>query len=318
MRAVQIVGDKESPTITLNANIPNPCPEQSEILVKVQSAGIIGDEVHWPEVYDSINHIPGHEISGTVIELGPLYTGPLSVEQGVFAFITADRQGGQCDYVVCKANEVAPKPISLTHAESAAMPISLLTAWEALFDHGDVQPQTTVLITGASGAVGRVLVQIATRVAGASVIALASSRNHETVASLGATHVLDHAESGWENTIRGQADVVIDTVGGETLHKSWSAVKPTGRLVTVADPAPAWAFESSEPTEAKEHPGVLYKYFIVSPNAERLSRLSEMLDQGTISPHPVEAYSFANAEKAWDLARQRGRRSKLVLNLIGG
>lgn len=318
MRAVQIVGDEESPKITLNANVPNPRPEQSEILVEVQSAGIIGDEVHWPEVYDSTNHIPGHEISGTVIELGPSYTGPLSTGQDVFAFITADRQGGQCDYVVCKANEVAPKPISLTHAESAAMPISLLTAWEALFDHGDVQPRTTVLITGASGAVGRVLVQIATRMAGANVVALASSRNHGTVASLGATRVLEYADSGWENMIRGQADIVIDTVGGETLHRSWTAVKPTGLVIAVADPAPAWAFESSEPIEAKEHPGVSYKYFIVSPNAERLSRLSEMLDKGTVNPHPVEAYSFSNAEKAWELARQRGRGSKLVINLIDG
>src|SRR5690349_7569583 len=122
MKAVQILGDASSPKIAITHSTPKPVPTDTDILIQVHSAGITGDEVTWPEVYQTPTRIPGHDISGTIVSLGPDYDGPLCIGQDVFACIAADRGKGQAEYVVCKPVEVALKPTSLSHAEAAVLP----------------------------------------------------------------------------------------------------------------------------------------------------------------------------------------------------
>ncbi|KAK4194341.1 hypothetical protein QBC40DRAFT_302210 [Triangularia verruculosa] len=312
MKAVQILGDKSCPKIVTNHSLKTPEPENDDILVQVYAAGITGDEVLWPEVYSTPTRIPGHDISGVISAFGPVYDGPLKIGQEVFAFLDADRGQGQAQYAICSPDEVAPKPASISHAEAAALPIPVLTAWEAMAEHGRIRSDMRVLVTGASGAVGMLFVQFGKRVVGAHVIALASAQHHSALAELGASQVVDYNTPDWERLIS-DVDVVFDTVGGDVLAKTWETVKEDGVIVTVGDPPPPWAFGRGTAVESIGNPGVRYLHFIVSANAERLRKASEMIDGGRIKALAVKAFPFREAEKAWLHAQQRNRGHKVVI-----
>jgi NADPH:quinone reductase-like Zn-dependent oxidoreductase len=312
MKAVQILGDISSPKVSLNYSMDKPTPSNAEILVRVHAAGVTGDELIWPELYQTPTRIPGHDISGTVAALGPGYTGQLFVGQEVFCLVSAGRGEGQAGFAICSAEQVAPKPASLSHAEAAALPIPMLTAWEGVVDHGHLKSVSRVLVTGASGAVGQQVVQLVKRLTGAYVIALASTQNHDLLRSLGAEETIDYARSDWEISIQGM-DFVFDTVGGEVLAKTWDVVKSDGIIVTVGDPAPSWAFGGEAAVESLKYPGVKCLHFIVSPNAERLCEGSRMLDAGFLKPLAVKLFPFDKAVEAWECARKRGRGGKVVI-----
>lgn len=308
-----------SPKVSTTDSIPEPKPQGSEILIQVHAAGITSDEVQWPELYKSPTRIPGHEISGVITAFGPEYDGPLIIGQDVFAFKSAGKEGqGQTEYVIGNANEIAPKPVSISHAEAAALPIPVLTAWEAIFDHGGgiKEAGMRILITGASGAVGRLAVQIASS-HGAYVVALASGRHHGTLKKLGAHEAIDYNTPGWETRVKDMA-LVFDTAGGEILTKSWETISNNGgTIVTVADPPPPWAFGRCQAAESAKWPNVKYVYFIISSNVERLSKTAEMIDAGAITPLDVKPFPFQEAEGAWSYARQRGREQKAVIDFVG-
>ncbi|KAF2724614.1 NAD(P)-binding protein [Polychaeton citri CBS 116435] len=314
MSAVQVVGDITSPNIIFNPSLARPTPQNNEILIRVYAAGVTGDEILWPELYETPTRIPGHDISGIVAAIGPAYNGPLKVGDEVFALLAAERGEGQAEYAICAANEVALKPASTSHAQAAAMPIPFLTAWEAMIDHAKILPNTRVLVTGASGAVGRLFVQLATHVAGADVTALASIQNYDSLKQLGARTVVSYLTPDWERLVA-NIDVVFDTVGGDVLKKSWETVTESATIVTVADPPPPWAFSRCKALEAVDHPGVTYTYFIVSPNVERLEKASEMIDNNTIKATAVKSFPLHEAALAWSYAQQRGRGQKVVINL---
>ncbi|KAJ5639113.1 uncharacterized protein N7484_006975 [Penicillium longicatenatum] len=315
MKAIQILGDISSPEITTNRSMTKPVPKNSELLVAVHAAGITGDEIIWPEPYATPTRIPGHDISGVISSTGPEYQGPLQIGQEVYAYLGADQGQGQADYVICLPSEVALKPTKLSHAEAAALPIPLLTAWEALFDHGALKAGMKVLVTGASGAVGTFAIQFAAQTLGVHVIALASSRNHEMLRRLGASEVHDYGITDWEKHIA-DVDVVFDTVGGDVLKKTWNCVKDDGVIVTVGDPAPAWAFGQGQAEESADHPNVRYVHFIVSPNAEILGKAGEMIDSGSLEKFAVKTFPFDEAKTAWDHAQRRNRGYKVVIDFI--
>lgn len=312
MKAIQILGDISSPKVITNYSMPKPTPQNSEILIRVHAAGVTGDEILWLETCASPSRIPGHDISGVISAFGPDYSGPLKHGQEVYAMIAADRGEGQADYVICLAGEVAPKPASISHTQAAALPIPILTAWEGLIDHGTLKAGMRVLVTGASGAVGTFAVQFATQLAGAHVIALASFNHHERLRQLGAHEVLDYNAPSWERQVT-EVDLVFDTVGGDVLSKCWETVKEDGAIVTVGDPAPSWAFGRDKAVQSTDHPKLRYMYFILSPNAERMQKVSDMIDAGTVKVLAVETFPFRKAEQAWACARQRSRGGKVVI-----
>ncbi|KAL7929258.1 NAD(P)-binding protein [Trichoderma chlorosporum] len=316
MRAIQILGSQGDHRIILSNTLPRPSPTGNQVLIKVHAAGITADEVIWPELYASPNRVPGHDISGTIEALGPQYDGPLALGQEVYAMIDADApQGGQAEYAIALPDEIAAKSSSISHAEAAALPIPVLTVWEAIFKRAKLDHGSKILVTGASGAVGVMFVQVAKKLLNAEVIGLASPSNHGMLAELGASQVVDYNNLSWHEEIH-DVDAVFDTVGGETLSNSWNTVKKTGIIVTVADPAPKWAFGRGQPDELQHHPEVRYLHFILSPDGNTLSKVASLIDDGTLKPISIVGFEVEEALEAWKFAAQRGRKGKAVIKFV--
>ncbi|KAF4509060.1 hypothetical protein G6O67_005366 [Ophiocordyceps sinensis] len=318
MRAVQVTGSKASYQVTLSDSLPAPTPQGCHVLVRVRAAGITADEVTWPELYDSASRVPGHEVSGVVEAVGPDYRGPAAVGDGVFAMLgAAAGQGAQADYAIASPDEIAPKPPSLSHAQAAALPLPILTAWEAIFERAALPSGARVLVTGASGAVGVMLVQLAARVLGAHVTGLAAPSNHALVRDVGASHVLDYNDPEWQSSVT-EMDAVFDTVGGQTLARSCNTVKRDGIVVTVADPPPPWALGKEEHGELSRHADVRRVYFVVTSRGSTLSKVAALLEGGQVQPLPVKVFPAGDALDAWAYARKRGREAKAVIEFSAG
>jgi NADPH:quinone reductase-like Zn-dependent oxidoreductase len=272
-----------------DADRPRPGP--AEALVRVYAAAITRGELEWP--VDRLPAIPSYELSGVVEEVGRDVAG-VAVGDEVFAVTPFDRDGVAADYASVPAELLVPKPRALGHAESAAIPLPALTAWQGLFDHGGLGADGRVLIHGAAGSVGGFAVQLA-RAAGAHVIGTASAANRDLVLELGAHEVVDAA--GFEAAVE-PVDVVFDTVGGERLRRFGAVLRAGGRLVSVAE----------EPPQG----GV---FFIVEPNGDQLGRLARMADGGDLRPPLVEVFPFASAREAFARSLEPGRRGKVVLTV---
>ncbi|RFU81714.1 hypothetical protein TARUN_500 [Trichoderma arundinaceum] len=224
-------------------------------------------------------------------------------------------QGGQSEYAIAMADEIAVKPLSLSHEETAALPIPALTAWEAILKQAKLAHGSKVLVTGASGAAGAMLIQVASKILNAEVVGLASSANHVMLTELGASKVIDYNDPSWHEAID-DMDAVFDTVGGETLASSWRTLKKNGIILTVADPAPKWAFGRGKPEELQRYPDVKWLHFIVSADGGTLTKVASLLDDGTLKPIPVKVFEADEAVEAWKYAAQRGRRGKAVTRFM--
>ena len=270
-----------------DADRPRPGP--GEALVRVHAAAITRGELEWP--VDRLPAIPSYELSGVVEEVGPGVAGVAAGDE-VYALTLFDRDGVAADYVSVPAELLVPKPRTLGHAESAAIPMPGLTALQGLFDHGRLGAGDRVLIHGAAGGVGGVAVQLA-RAAGAHVIGTASAANRDLVLELGAHEVAD--ADGFEDAVDA-VDVVFDTAGGDRLRRSGAVLRAGGRLVSVAE----------EPPEG----GV---FFIVEPNREQLGSLATMVDGGDLRPPLVDVFPLTAAREAFARSLAPGREGKVVL-----
>ena len=269
---------------------PRPRPGPAEALVRVHAAAITRGELEWP--VDRLPAIPSYELSGVVEEVG---SGVAHVSAGdeVFALTPFDRDGVAADYTALSAELLVAKPRALGHAESAAIPLPALAAWQGLFDHGGLDAGERVLIHGAAGGVGGFAVQLA-RAHGAHVIGTASAMNLGRVRELGAHEVVD-AATRFEDTVE-PVDVVFDTAGGDSLRRSPAVLRAGGRLVSVAE----------EPPDG----GV---YFVVEPNRDQLTSLAKLADAGELRPPSVEIFPLTSAPEAFARSLERGGRGKVVL-----
>jgi NADPH:quinone reductase-like Zn-dependent oxidoreductase len=209
--------------------------------------------------------------------------------------------GAMAEYCITQPTRVAQKPPSLTHVEAASVPIGALTAWQGLFDRARLQAGEYILVHGGAGAVGIFAIQLA-RLRGAHVTATASARNLAFVLQLGAEQVIDYRTVRFEDNVR-DMDVVFDTVGGETLQRSWGVLKPGGRMITIAA-------ESETTTDDR----VKQAFFIVEPHHEQLTRIGELLEAGDLHPVVDAVLPLAQASAAYTgEVRQRRGRGKLVV-----
>jgi NADPH:quinone reductase-like Zn-dependent oxidoreductase len=188
------------------------------------------------------------------------------------------------------------------HVEAASVPIGALTAWQGLFDRARLQPGEHVLVHGGAGAVGIFVIQLA-RFRGAHVIATASTRNLEFVSVLGAGRVIDYRAARFEESVPAM-DVVFDTVGGETLQRSWGVLKPGGRMITIAANS-----ETNSDNRVKQ------AFFIVEPNHEQLSRISDLLEAGDLHPVVDAVLPLAQAAAYRGEVKERLGRGKLVVTV---
>ncbi len=208
--------------------MPYPHAAQNDVIVRVYAAGFTPGELDWPTTWadragrDRTPSVPGHELSGVVVELGYGTTG-LTIGQRVFGLTDWSRNGSLAEYAAVDARNLAPLPADIDHIVAAALPISGLTAWQALIDHARLTTGQSVLIHGAAGGVGSIAVQLAREV-GAVVIGTGRAADRGTVLGLGVNAFLDLEADKLEDA--GQVDVVLDVIGGEVLDRSahWCAL----------------------------------------------------------------------------------------------
>jgi len=271
VKAMQVNKADQGPVLIL-AELPKPEAGSGEILVYVHAAGVTPTELLWyPTTHTKsgtarMSAVPGHEFSGVIAAIGKDVQ-DFEVNDEVYGMNDWFSDGATAEFCITLPQNIARKPKTLTHELAATVPIGALTAWQGLFDHAKLQPGERVLIHGGAGAVGLYAVQLA-HLYEAHVITTASARNAHFVRKLGAEEVIDYQTARFEDQV-GKVDVVFDGVGGETLNRSWSVLRPDGRMVTIA--------ADSEGTTDQR---VKDAFFIVEPNQKQLVEIAKQLDAG--------------------------------------
>src|SRR4051812_895422 len=239
MKAI-VVRDQDAGTAGMAlAERPQPKAAINDVIVRVHASGWVSTELEWPSTWidragrDRTPSIPGHELGGVVTALGYGTTG-LSVGQRVFGLADWHRDGTMAEYVAIEARNLAPLPGDVDFTTAASLPISGLTAWQGLFQHGRVETGQTVLVHGAAGAVGTMVTQLA-REAGAYVIGTGRAADRDKALDFGAHEFVDLASDALEDV--GGVDLVFDVIGGDIQRRSASLIRAGGTLVTVVGPA---------------------------------------------------------------------------------
>ena len=269
-----------------------------EALVRVHAAAITRDELEWPE--DRLPATPSYELSGVVVAVGP-GVAEVAVGDEVYALTGFDRDGAASEYTLVRAGLLAPKPRSLDHVESAAVPLAALSAWQGLFEHGRLDSGQRLLVHGAAGGVGHFTVQLA-RQRGAHTIATTSTSGLDLVRELGADEVIDSTTTRFEEVVE-PVDLVFDTGGGERLERSPMVVRPGGRIVSVA----------TEPPPDVE--GITAVYFVVEPNREQLLEIAALVDAGEVRPRIDRVFPLADARAAFERSLSAHGAGKIVLRV---
>lgn len=272
MKAI-VVTDEAAGTAGMTvAERPEPQAAINDVVVQVHASGFVPTELAWPSTWtdraarDRTPSIPGHELAGVVTGLGYGTTG-LSVGQRVFGLTDWYRDGTLAEYVAVEARNLAPLPGDVDFAVGASLPISGLTAWQGLFEHGRLRAGQRVLAHGAAGAVGSMVTQLA-REAGAHVIGTGRAADRQTALDFGAQEFVDLENDALEDV--GGVDLVFDVVGGDIGQRSAGLVRAGGTLVTVVGPPQA------RPTDG------LAIDFVVVANRAQLGEIVQRVRDGRL------------------------------------
>jgi NADPH:quinone reductase-like Zn-dependent oxidoreductase len=298
MRAIT-VRDRDAADAGLTlTEMPYPHAAENDVVVRVHAAGFTPGELGWPATWtdragrDRTPSIPGHELSGVVVELGYGTTG-LSVGQRVFGPTDWARNGSLAEYTAVEARNLAPLAADIDHTVAAALPISGLTAWQGLFDHARLTTGQTVLVHGAAGGVGSIAVQLAREV-GARVIGTGRAADRDVALGLGAQAFLDLDADDLRHV--GEVDVVFDVIGGDVLERSTALVRPGGTVVTIAAPP------TVQPVDGRA------VFFVVEPDRARLADLAQRVRSGRLTPLVGAVRPLSEAAAAFGRhGRARGR-----------
>jgi NADPH:quinone reductase-like Zn-dependent oxidoreductase len=241
MKAI-VVTDQSAGTAGMTlVERPEPSAAINDVIVRIHAAGFVPTEMDWPSTWtdradrDRTPSIPGHELAGVVTALGYGTTG-LSLGQRVFGLADWHRDGTLAEYVAVEARNLAPLPGDVDFTVGASLPISGLTAWQGLFDHGRLRTGQSVLAHGAAGAVGTMVTQLA-REAGAYVIGAGRAADRQKVLDFGAHEFVDLDNDALTDV--GGVDLVFDVIGGEIQKRSAGLIRAGGTLVSVVGPAQA-------------------------------------------------------------------------------
>jgi NADPH:quinone reductase-like Zn-dependent oxidoreductase len=251
---------------------PNPQAAINDVVIQVHASGFVPTELTWPSTWidrlgrDRTPSIPGHELAGVVTALGYGTTG-LSVGQRVFGLTDWYRDGTLAQYVAIEARNLAPLPGDVDFTVGASLPISGLTAWQGLFEHGRLQGGQSVLVHGAAGAVGSMVTQLA-REAGAYVIGTGRAPDRQTVLDFGGQEFIDLENGVLEDV--GKVDRVFDVIGGDIGKRSAGVIRAGGKLVSVVGPV-----------EARPADGVAVD-FVVESDRMQLSEIVRRVRDGRL------------------------------------
>ena len=242
----------------------------------------------------------GSDIAG-VIELSR--ADGFAEGDAVFGFAAS---GAYAEFASTSAAAIAKKPDGISFEQAAALPVAGLTAWQALFDRGALDSGQTALIAGAAGGVGHLAVQFA-RHAGARAIGIGSARNRDFVLGLGAEEYVDYTSQDIADAVH-DVDLAFDTVGGETTQPLLATLGGGGLLVTIA---------AAPPEEQAAERGVRAELLVMSPSAEQLARIAELVAAGEVHVEIAHTLPLAEVRRAHQLSESGHTRGKIVLT-VGG
>lgn len=315
MRAVAIEGFGGVERLQL-MDLRTPEPGAGDVRIQVRGSGVnqVDAQIRRGELVRAVPHefpvIPGWEAAGTVDMVGEGVDG-LAAGDAVFAHCRKRvvHGGTYAEYVTVPARQVAAAPRALDATTAAAVPLAGLTAYQSLFVAAGLGAGETVLVSAAAGGVGSFATQLAAD-RGAVVIGTASEGNHDLVRGLGATHVIDYHDHAVSEHVLDLAptgvDVLLDLVGGDSLHEAASAVRDGGRLVSVVE----------EPTgELLGQRGIRPHYVSVEPDGEQLRELAEAIDSGRLRVHLHEVLPLERAARAHELIEEGHVHGKVALAL---
>jgi len=308
MRAI-VVHQYGGPEVLKLEEIPQPEAKEDEILVRVIAAGVNPvDAAARSQKFGQFLHIklpaiPGYDIAGIVEKAGAKIT-KFKPGDPVYAYIALDKGGGYAQYAVATEKEAAAKPQSLTYVEAAAVPLVAETAWQALIDTARLSAGQTVLIHGGSGGVGSFAIQIA-KARGAKVMATASTANQDLLKQLGADVAIDYTKQKFEDVAK-DVDVVLDSVGKDTLARSYGVVKKGGFIVSIVG--------RPDPTQLEKH-GIHGASISVEPNSSELAEIGRLSDEKKIKVIVSQTFPVAEAAKAQEQIATHHTRGKIVLKV---
>jgi NADPH:quinone reductase-like Zn-dependent oxidoreductase len=330
MRAV-VLTKHGGPSVLAVQERPDLSARPGEVRIEVAASGInFADVMARVGLYPDAPKPPcvvGYEVAGTIVELGEGVEG-LTHGQRVMA---GTKFGGYASQVVVPARDVVPLADELTFEQGAAIPVNYATAWAGLIGYGNLQPGERVLLHAAAGGVGIAATQIAKR-HGAEVYGTSSPSKHERIAELGVDHPLDYTREGWDSELP-KFDVILDAIAGKSFRRSYTMLRPGGRLVAFG----ASALMSGE----KRNIAMALRTVVRMPRfnmikqmseskvviglnmltlwqdrgtlAPWIAPLSELLADGTIKPVVSDSFPFERAGDAQSVLSERRNIGKVVL-----
>jgi NADPH:quinone reductase-like Zn-dependent oxidoreductase len=307
MKAVEI-HQNGGPEELKYEDAPKPTINPDDVLVKVYASGVNpvdykvrkGDRRY----AGSFPRILGWDFSGVVEQTGSKVQGWKPGDE-VYGRPDISRPGTYAEYVAVRANEIARKPESIDHKAASGVALAGLTAWQGLFQHGQLQPDQRVLIHGAAGGVGVFAIQFA-KWKGAYVIGTASGKNRQFLEELGADEVIDYEEEDF-STLPPDFDLVFDTRGGKVQQDSVKVLKPGGVLVSTV------GIQFPDALKAKNIRGAA---FMAQSVPADLDQIAELIDSGAVIPVVSQIFSLKDAAEAQRVLEEGHTRGKIVLQIV--
>jgi len=308
MKAI-VIHEYGGPEVLKYEDVPRPEPKEDQILVRVIAAGVnpvdeAGRSERSAKFFGiTLPFIPGYDIAGIVEKTGGKIT-KFKTADSVYAYLSLTKGGGYAEYAAASEAEAAAKPKSISFVEAAGVPVVALTAWQALIDTAKLSAGQTVLIHGGSGGVGTFAIQIA-KARGAKVIATASTANQDFLKQLGADLAIDYTKTKFEDVAK-NVDVVLDSVGKDTLARSYGVVKKGGFIVTLV--------ARIDRAELDKH-GIRGASLGVEPDSNELTEIGKLIDEKKIKMIVSQAFPLSEAIKAQEQIATGHTRGKIVLKV---
>ena len=325
--------DKYGKNSSLRAGeVPNPVVGDHDVLVEIHASGVnpLDAKIKNGEFKLVLPYKPpfvlGNDLAGVVIQVGRTVR-RFAPGDEVYARPDKDRIGTFAQLIAVSEDDLAIKPASLSMAEAASLPLVALTAWQALVEKANVQPGQKVLVHAGSGGVGSIAIQLAKHL-GAYVATTTSTNNVDWVRDLGADLVIDYRTQDFATVVRSY-DMVLDSLGGETLQKSLQVVRPGGLVIGLGGPPdPAFARQLGKPLlrpvlallshkirSKARRSNVTYSFLFMRADGAQLSEISALVDAGTIRPIVDRVFDFADTVAALDYVGTGRAKGKVVVTI---
>jgi NADPH:quinone reductase-like Zn-dependent oxidoreductase len=313
--------------------MPDPALRDHDVLVQIYAAGVnpLDSKIRDGELKLILPYrlplILGNELAGVVVRVGSKVRGFKPGDE-VYARPNQDRIGTFAEFIAMNEADVALKPKNLTMEEAASIPLVALAAWQVLIDRANLKKGEKVLIHAGSGGFGTLAIQLAKHI-GATVATTTSAANVDLVKSLGADVVVDYRQEDFEKVLSGY-DVVVNSLGKDTLEKSLNVLKPGGKLISISGPPDAafakesglnWFVQQAMRLlsfgirKKAKKAGISYSFVFMRANGEQLSKITSLIDDGIIRPVLDRVFPFAATSEALAYLEKGRAKGKVVVEL---